>query len=217
MKTPEIKYIGECPTCTRGIEAGDDVVERKGIMYHDGCEPEGEVEPVKPAVVEVAEVVSQPPLVIAEQKGKKMTKQEKQDMMLEQLLGLVTTLAHKVTELETRQVAPVATAGTTAKKSKNEKGAPRPDVYYVVKGYPSENRPPQCLKVFRAIAQACPADGKMTEMQVWDALMAEKFPAEVASKNVGSWNYRQTPFYIFRYYRKDMINAGFVLGPFDVV
>jgi hypothetical protein len=71
--------------------------------------------------------------------------------------------------------------------------------------------------VFRAIAQAAPADGRMTEMEVWNALMSEPFPSERASKSVGSWNYRQTPFYIFRYYRKDMINAEYIKGPFDVV
>lgn len=193
-----MKIIGKCPACDRDIESGDDVVEVKGVAYHEGCEPA--VEPV------VTEPVVEP---VVETKGKKMSKQ---DEMLAQLVALVGDLSAQVASLKANQAAT-----PTAKKAKSEKGAPRPDVYYVIKGFPSEKRPPQCLKVYRAIAQAAPEGGRMTETDIWNALMDGNHPSTKANKNVGSWNYAQTPYYIFKYYRADMINAEYVSGPFDVV
>ena len=199
-----MKKIGTCPACSRDIESGDDVVEVNHVVYHEGCEPA------------TPQAKPEPPAEPVEPKGEKVEKQPKmtQAQMIERLTGLVASLASEVAELKNnRAAAPAARAS----KPKSEKGAPRPHVYYVIKGFPSEKRPPQCLRIFRAIAQAAPADGRMTEMDVWNALMAEPFPSTKPNPKIGAWHHVQTPFYIFKYYRADMINAEYVAGPFDVV
>ena len=203
----EIKYVGKCPACARGIEAGDDVVERGGVAYHDGCEPPVE-EVVEPPVQEIV-VPSQPESLVK-------STPTKSDEVLEKLLALVGNLTQEVAALKARPAQAVSLVASP-KKSKAEKGAPREDVYYVINGFPTEKFPPQCLKVFRAIAQACGENHRMNEVEVWNALMDGAHPSEKASKSVGSWNYRQTPFYIFKYYRGVMVSAEYIAGPFDVV
>jgi hypothetical protein len=199
----EIKYVGKCPTCVRGIERGDDVVERGGVVYHEECAPP-ELAAAESAVVPVVKVPSLPELqALVKSGGKK--KMGKQDELLAKLLEAVGHLTDEVAELKAR---PTLVAPPAARK-KSEKGQPRPTVYYVLKGFPTEKRPPQCLRVMRALAQAAPEGGKMTEVEVWNALMGP-------GNKLGPWNYQQSPFYIFKYYRADMIDAGYVVGPFDV-
>ena len=199
-----MKIIGTCPACSRNIEQGDDVAPYQGKTYHEECVPAAEPTPALAPP-------SQPESLVESKKEKKMSKDE----MMMALIQQMTALTQKVAELESRPAT--AAAAPAARKPKSEKGAPRPDVFYVIKGFPSEKFPPQCLKVYRAIAQATPESGKMTEVDIWNALMVEAHPSTKASKSVGSWNYRQTPFYIFKYYRQDMIAAEYVLGPFDAV
>lgn len=205
-----MKIIGTCPKCTRNIEQGDDVLEVRGVVYHEECAP-----PAEPPV----EVPSQPESLASKNGGKKV-KKDTRDELLEKLIGLVGSLQQEVAELKAR---PTASVVERPKKTKSEKGAPRPNVYYVISGFPSEKRPPQCIRVFRAIAQAAPAPAegakgsRMTEMDIWNALMAEPFPSTKPNPRLGAWNHVQTPFYIFKYYRADMIDAEYVQGPFDAV
>ena len=215
----EIKYIGKCPACGRGIEHGDDVVEQNGVMYHEGCEPPltASAPPTKSEVV-----LSQPESLAVQstptksEGGKKVSKKSQEIELIEKMLAALSVLTNKVAELEARPLTAVSAREAAPKKSKAEKGAPRPDVYYVIKGYASEGRPPQFLKVSRALAQAAPENGKLTEMEVWNALMDGPHPSEKPNKSVGSWSYRQTPFYIFKYYRAQMLSAEYVLGPFNL-
>ncbi len=209
----DIKHVGICPApgCGRGIEA-DDVVERGGVLYHDGCEPPAAEEPSAAAekLVEAPTVTEPVVEPVAESAVvKEMTADEK----MARLLEIVGALTAEITVLKQR---PAAVSVAAVRKPKSEKGAPRASVYYLVKGFPSEKRPPQCLRVYRAIAQAAPEDGRMTEMDVWNALMDGEFPSTKANARLGAWNHVQTPFYIFKYYRQDMIAAEYVQGPFDV-
>ena len=135
-----------------------------------------------------------------QKKGKKADNNE----VLNQLLMAVTMLTKEVADLKAKQAA----APTAPKKEKAKKGEPRPDVWYHIKGFPSEKRPPQCLRVFRVIAQAAPAGGKMTEVDIWNALMGP-------DNKLGPWNYSQDPFYIFKYYRAPMIEGEYIQGPFN--
>jgi len=215
----EIKYVGKCPTCVRGIERGDDVVERGGVVYHEECAPPGTGAPVATATSsssavgaeERAVVPSLPELqALVKSGGKK--KMGKQDELLAKLLEAVGHLTDEVAELKAR---PTLVAAPAARK-KSEKGQPRPTVYYVLKGFPTEKRPPQCLRVMRALAQAAPEGGKMTELDIWNTLMAESFPSLKPNPSLGPWNYVQDPFYIFRYYKLQMIEGDYLLGPFQV-
>lgn len=197
-KIEEPKSIGKCPTCNRSIERGDDVLEFGGKVYHDGCEPEPvESEPVEPEPIEEAAPIAAAPLT--------------SEQMIERLLLVVSNLAGEVAALKAAK--PVATAA--AKKPKSEKGQPRPNTYYVVKGYPTEKFAPQCLMVMKAIAQASPVDGKMTEIDIWNALMAEQFPS--TKPKVANWNYKQTPYYAFKYYFQPLADGSYVSGPFNLI
>ncbi len=177
-----MNVIGKCPTCSRSIEAGDEVLIG-GVAYHEGCEPEIEVAPKQ------------------EVKKEEEMKKTKKDETIEQLAAQVAALTQTVAELlATRASAPVPA------KSAHKKGTPRPDVFYVIKGYPTEKFPPQCLKVMRTLAQAAPEGGKMSEVQVWEALMGE-------GNKLGAWNYRQDPFHIFKYYKNPMSDGEYLRGP----
>lgn len=183
MKNP--KVVGKCPTCSRDIEQGDDVKFVKSTLYHEECAPEEDAKP-------------QP----QEQPKEKAVKPKKEDTMA-QLIALVGDLAKQVADLKAQRVAPAAP------KRDHKKGEPRPNVWYEIKGYPNENFPLQCLRVMRCIAQATPEDRKMTETQIWEALMGE-------DSKLGPWSYRQDPFYIFKYYRAKMIDGEYVRGPFNL-
>jgi hypothetical protein len=195
-----MKIIGICPTCLRNIESGDDVVESDGVAYHEECSPASPVEIPKNLIVESAAVP-----------GGVRVKKTKQAEQIEQLLAVVKSLSAQVAELTAKPAA-----SEKPKRTSSEKGSPRVGVYYVIKGYPTDKRPPQCIKAMRALAQAAPEGGRMTEMEIWNALMAEPFPSTTASKSVGVWNYVQTPFHIFKYYKGPMVDAEYLLGPFDV-
>lgn len=200
-----MKKITTCPSCQRDVNDVDDVLEVKGVVYHEECAPgTGAPQESAPAPTPQIDKPAKP------EKGGKMSSK---DELLMKLVDLVGDLQAEVRELkQQRHAAPARVA-----KPKSEKGQPRPHVYYVIKGFPSEKRPPQCLRVFRALAQAAPEGGRMTEMDVWNALMDGQFPSTKANANVGAWNYSQTPFYIFKYYRADMIDAEYVQGPFDAI
>lgn len=194
-----MKKIATCPVCGRDVNDVDDVKEVGGQAYHEECAPTEAPAPVKPA------------------EGGKKVKVDK-DALLRQLVEKVGELSQQVAELKQGRSAPA----TRQARPKSEKGQPRPNVYYVVRGFPSDKRPPQCIRVYRALAQAAPAPAegeqhsRMTELDVWNALMAEPFPSTKPNPRLGAWNHVQTPYYIFKYYRADMINAEFVAGPFDV-
>lgn len=126
----------------------------------------------------------------------------KNDDKIAELLALVGNLSAQVEEMKAARVAP------EVEKRSSKKGTPRLHVFYELLGYPKEKFPPQCLRVMRCLAQAAPEGGKMTEVEVWDALMGEK-------STIGPWHYRQDPFYIFKYYRAQMIDGDYLRGPFQ--
>lgn len=131
----------------------------------------------------------------------KMTNTE----MMKLLLGKLEQLSTEVATLKAERAS-----GPIESKPKGKKGDPRPDIHYVIAGRPTADAqiPPQYRRVINCLAQAAPEGGRMTEVEVWNALMGE------ASK-LGAWSYRQDAFYIFKYYRAKMIESGYVKGPFD--
>lgn len=192
-----------CPKCERILDPLDDVVEFNGLVYHEECKPTIALEPA--VVPEVPESPAK--------KGKKVAKPTNSEELLQKLLDTISSLSKEVADLKAR---PAEVATVAPKRSKANKGAPRPFIYYTLRGYPTEKRPPQCLRVMRALAQAAPEGGKMTELDIWNALMAEPFPSQKAHPSLGPWNYVQDPFYIFRYYKLQMIDGDYLLGPFQV-
>ncbi len=130
-----------------------------------------------------------------------MENEKKKKLTVEDLMAVIEGLKTQIAELSTTRTA--APAAKTTKK-----GEPRPHVHYVLKGFPTEKYPPQCLRVMKCLAQAAPEGGKMTETEIWDALMGE-------GNKLGTWNYRQTPFHIFKYYHNPMVDGDYLRGPFQ--
>ena len=125
-------------------------------------------------------------------------KKSKNEQLMEQLLTELQSVRAELAEVKAKQAAGSKTSG---------KDRPRPGVWYEIKGFPSEKHPPQCIRVMRCLYTTAPeGPKKMSEMDVFNALMGP-------DTNLGAWNYRQTPFHIFKYYHVPMISGEYLTGP----
>lgn len=186
----------KCAACKRSIDAElDDVKTIAGAEYHEECAPAPPPEP--PAVGPEKETT------MKEKKPKK-SKPMSLPEQLAVLVEAVTRLSEKVEVLESgASVRPATEASKSGvARGKGEKGQPRANVWYQINNYPEKGHQPQCLLIYRAIAQACPESRRMTEVEI----------ANVVAK-VTPWPYRQTQFHIFKYYRPKMIDGGYISEP----
>lgn len=117
----------------------------------------------------------------------RQTKQQLEQALLEQVAQLRA-------ELEVLKQQPKG-------KAKREKGQPRPDVYYVLRGVPSQGVPPQAIACARILSAASDVN-HITEAEAMklidDAAVAGKLKTT------------QEPWRIFQYYRARLIEADYL-------
>lgn len=123
----------------------------------------------------------------------KPTKQQLEQMLLEQIAKLTERLG----ALEQQQQQPPA--AKTARK--RERGAARPEVYYVLLGVPSQGLPPQAMACARILATAADTNN-IPESEAMELIEA--------GKQSGKLKTGQDSWHIFQYYRARLIEGDFL-------
>ena len=117
-------------------------------------------------------------------------KQQPADLAL--LLNEIKILRAEIDNLKQPVVA--------AKKS--TKGQPRPDVYYILAGVPSQGMPPQALACARILATAADTN-HITEAEAMKLMVDAEADGRIRTTQ-GAWH-------IFQYYRPRLIGGNYLV------
>jgi hypothetical protein len=98
-------------------------------------------------------------------------------------------------EIETLKQQPPKVARKVAK------GQPRPDVYYVLSGVPTQGLPPQAIACARILSSASNTN-HISETEAMELI--------VAAAASGKLRTTQDPWHIFQYYRPRLIEGDFL-------
>jgi hypothetical protein len=122
----------------------------------------------------------------------KQTKKTIEQLLLDQ----IANLGEQIAEIRARQQVQQPVVGR-----KKTKGQPRPDVYYVLSGVPSQGLPPQAIACARILATAKDTN-HIPEEEAMDLIES--------AKAAGRLHTTQDAWHIFQYYRAKLIEGNYL-------